>query len=503
MGHGTDTEPARRLSDCVTSLLRDHPFFGSLVLRLPLVADPSRKTLASDGLDVRYNPEWVEPTGADPIRTALARVVLACGLKHHTRRGERHPERWQRASQFVTHGLLRDAGFTLPPEAQAWDGLSVEQAYERLSENADNGGSGGAPPPGGGVGNRNRPPSPPDAAGAADPKSGADAANGGDARAGNATTQPGAGKAADSKSSPPSGNAPAPHPSFDPAGTGEILDASTRGPADGSAAHGKPADDRPGDGKSGRDRPASDATAGRSPSAGRSPDTGQAPWSEQAIAAEEQAWDEAMHQAANVARAQGNVPGAVVRTLEDAHRSRLDWHALLRRYMLDTAENDYTWSVPNRRFIDSGLYLPAVRSEGMDAIALLIDSSRSVAVPALQRTWSEIRAIAAELRPERIFVLQVDTELHRADEYGPDELPRRLTVKGRGGTDFRPGFRWIEEQGIRLACCLYFTDMRCTRYPAAEPDFPVVWINSSTTLPDRYREPWGERIDLPFPGSSP
>ena len=61
-----------------------------------------------------------------------------------------------------------------------------------------------------------------------------------------------------------------------------------------------------------------------------------------------------MHQAANVARAQGNVPGAVVRTLEDAHRSRLDWHALLRRFMLDTAENDYTWSVPNRRFIDSG-----------------------------------------------------------------------------------------------------------------------------------------------------
>ena len=461
MGHGTDTEPGRRLSDCVTSLLRDHPFFGSLVLRLPLVADPSRKTLASDGLDVRYNPEWVEATGADPIRTALARVVLACGLKHHTRRGERHPERWQRASQFVTHGLLRDAGFTLPPDAQAWDGLSVEQAYERLSENADNRGSGGAPPPGGGVENRNRPPSPPSAAGAADPKSGANAANGSEARAGDATTPPGPGKAADSKGSPLSGSDPAPHPSFDPAGTGEILDASTRRPA------------------------------------GRSPDTGQAPWSEQAIAAEEQAWDEAMHQAANVARAQGKVPGAVVQTLADAHRSRLDWHALLRRYMLDTAENDYTWSVPNRRFIDSGLYLPAVRSEGMDAIALLIDSSRSVAVPALQRTWSEIRAIAAELRPERIFVLQVDTELHRVDEYGPDELPRRVTVKGRGGTDFRPGFRWIEEQGIRLACCLYFTDMRCTRYPAAEPDFPVVWINSSTTLPDRYREPWGERIDLP------
>ena len=491
MGHGTDTDPGRRLSDCVTSLLRDHPFFGSLVLRLPLVADPSRKTLASDGLTVRYNPEWVNDTGADLIRAALARVALACGLKHHTRRGERVPERWQRASQYVTHGLLRDAGFSLPAKAQTWDGLSVEQAYERLSETTNDGNPKGTPPPGGGAKNRNRPPSPPGAAGARGRKTGADTPNGGDARAGNANTPPGSGKAAHSGSSPMSGNDPAP-PSFDPSGTGEVLDASARGAAHGSPACSSPADGRRGDGKSGRERPVPDSVAGRSP----------APWSEQAIAAEEQAWDEAMHQAANVARAQGNVPGAVVRTLEDAHRSRLDWHALLRRFMLDTAENDYTWSVPNRRFIDSGLYLPAVRSEGMDAIALMIDSSKSVQIPALQRTWSEIRAIAAELRPERIYVLQVDTALHRVDEYGPDELPERLTVKGRGGTDFRPGFRWIEEQGIRLACCLYFTDMRCTRYPATEPDFPVMWVNSSTTLPDRYRERWGERIDLPFIGSS-
>ena len=61
-------------------------------------------------------------------------MVLACALKHHTRRGERDPERWQRASQLVTHGLLRDAGFTLPPDAEAWDGISVEQAYDRLPE---------------------------------------------------------------------------------------------------------------------------------------------------------------------------------------------------------------------------------------------------------------------------------------------------------------------------------------------------------------------------------
>ena len=72
-------------------------------------------------------------------KTALARVVLACALKHHTRRGGREPERWQRASQLVTHGLLRDAGFALPPEAEAWDGISAEQAYDRLPKPSDDG----------------------------------------------------------------------------------------------------------------------------------------------------------------------------------------------------------------------------------------------------------------------------------------------------------------------------------------------------------------------------
>ena len=106
----------------MTELLRKQPFFGSLVLRLPLRPDPSRETLATDGHEIRYSPRWVADTDSHLIETAMARVVMACALKHHTRRGERDPERWQLASQLVTHALIRDAGFTLPPDAEAWDG---------------------------------------------------------------------------------------------------------------------------------------------------------------------------------------------------------------------------------------------------------------------------------------------------------------------------------------------------------------------------------------------
>ena len=428
-------ESAVRMSDCVTELLRKQPFFGSLVLRLPLRADPSRRTLASDGHEIRYSPKWVAETDAHLIETAMARVVMACALKHHTRRNERDPERWQTASQFVTHALLRDAGFTLPPDARVWEDVSVEQAYDRLADPGD-GGSGDG-------GNTSR---------------AAEAASAG------ATGQPPATDNGDESRDPsglddgkrspqgPDGVSGAP-PSHDPSGTGEVMDA----------------DSRSGDG--------SNET---------SVDT----------AAEEQAWDEAMHQALNIARAEGKVPGAVEETVRNAHSSILDWRALLRRYMTDAARRDYSWSAPNRRLIDSGLYLPSIRSEGIDTVAVIIDTSGSVPARTLGEFWAELRGIVAEIRPERVFVLQVDAALQDAAEYGPDDLPDEIALKGRGGTDFRPGFEWLDEQGIQPGVCLYFTDLQCSSYPEAEPPYPILFCDWSPSPSERNPQPWGECIRI-------
>ena len=456
----TGIESARRVSDCVTALLRDEPFFGSLALRLPIRADAGRETLASDGHEIRYAPHWVADAHADLIKTAIGRVVLACALKHHTRRGEREPERWQRASQLVTHGLLRDAGFKLPPDAEAWDGISVEQAYDRLPEPDDDDGDGdaGSPTSTGDCGGD----APTSQSGGSDDDDGDggnssdrdDLAQGDDPQGEDA---PGEGQDDDPRSqdSPrEDGNAAA--PSFDPSGTGEIMDAAAR---DGTDAG-----------------------------------TGDAPMD---VNDEEQAWDEAMHQALNLAKAQGKAPGAVEDTIRSAHTSTLDWRTLLRRYMTDAARSDYSWSLPNRRFIDTGLYLPSIRSEGIDTIAVIIDTSASLPARTLAEFWTEVRDIAAELRPEAVIVIQVDSALQDVAEYAPGDLPEEIALKGRGGTDFRPGFAWLEEQGLHPGVCLYLTDMECDRYPDAEPQFDVLWCEwgEGDSL-WRQPPPWGEHIRI-------
>ena len=436
------SESARRVSGCVTALLREQPFFGSLALRLPIRADATRETVASDGREIRYSPRWVAEAQAHVIETAMARVVLACALKHHTRRGQRDPERWQRASQLVTHGLLRDAGFILPPDAEAWDGISVEQAYDRLPEPDPDGGDGDGNAPSGGGG-----------AGAPDSQPSVD--SGGNDDSGGSDDRPGDNS---DNSGPQDGDdqetgADAP-PSCDPAGTGEVMDAPANGGEGGAGP--SPAD----------------------------------------VAAEEQAWDEAMHQAASLAKAQGRMPGAVEETVRGAHVSTVDWRTLLRCYMTDAAKSDYSWSQPNRRFIDSGLYLPSIRSEGIDTIAVIVDTSGSLPAGTLAELWAEIREIATELQPERVIVLQVDAAVQDAAEYAAADLPDEIAIRGRGGTDFRPGFAWLEEHDIRPGVCLYLTDMLCSSYPDTEPDFATIWVNYGQPPGDWNREPWGERIDI-------
>ena len=110
--------------------------------------------------------------------------------------------------------------------------------------------------------------------------------------------------------------------------------------------------------------------------------------------------------------------------------------------------------------------------------------------------WAEVREVAMEIEPGRVILLQVDAAVRDAAEYSAGNLPDEIVVRGRGGTDFRPGFAWLEERDIRPGVCLYLTDMECSRYPEAEPGYPTIWVNHGDPPGDWNREPWGERIDI-------
>ena len=133
MRHQTPT--SLRIQKARTSLILDHPFFGSLLFRLKGRECRSVQTMATDGVSLFYNPDFVETLNAASLAGTLAHEVMHPALHHHVRRSGRDPKRWNVACDFAINPLLVDAGLSLPDGVLIDDrfrGMSAEQIYNLL-----------------------------------------------------------------------------------------------------------------------------------------------------------------------------------------------------------------------------------------------------------------------------------------------------------------------------------------------------------------------------------
>ncbi len=69
----------------------------------------------------------------------------------------------------------------------------------------------------------------------------------------------------------------------------------------------------------------------------------------------------------------------------------------------------------------------------------------------------------------KIHVIYCDSDVVNVEVFTREDLPLDLHPRGGGGTDFRPVFEWIEENGMDPACMVYLTDLCCTLYPDEPP----------------------------------
>jgi Putative metallopeptidase domain len=124
-----------RIQKARTALLLDHPFFGTLLFRLGARACSSIATMATDGVSLYFNPEFVEKLSSAELIGTLAHEVMHPALQHHIRRGGRNPRRWNVACDYAINPMLFDAGLTLPKKAlmdHRFRGMSAEEIYNRL-----------------------------------------------------------------------------------------------------------------------------------------------------------------------------------------------------------------------------------------------------------------------------------------------------------------------------------------------------------------------------------
>jgi predicted metal-dependent peptidase len=135
-----------RIQKARTTLLLDHPFFGTLLFRLGGKASRSVATMATDGVSLFYNPEFVDTLNGAELAGVLAHEVMHPALQHHTRRGDRDQSRWNMACDFAINPMLLDAGLTLPKDVlldNRFRGMSAERIYNLIEADEKQEGSSG------------------------------------------------------------------------------------------------------------------------------------------------------------------------------------------------------------------------------------------------------------------------------------------------------------------------------------------------------------------------
>lgn len=199
-------------------------------------------------------------------------------------------------------------------------------------------------------------------------------------------------------------------------------------------------------------------------------------------------WSAAVLNAAKQAQAMGRLPKGMERLVQEIKNPPQDWRSILRRFAQENARSDYSWKMPNARYLHAGLYLPTLRSESMPPMVVAVDTSGSINDLVVSQFANEINAIAQELQPEQVHVVYCDDSVRGVDVF---ERGEAITVnpKGGGGTDFRPVFDWVDKEGITPSCLVYLTDMAGT-FPNVEPDYPVLWGDTKGYYPP----PWGEQV---------
>lgn len=126
-----------KLTRCRTQLLLNHPFFGTLALKLKPTPEAT-DTMATDGYHLFYNEIFLDKTPEPELTGVICHELLHCAFLHMYRKSDRNHRKWNVACDYAINQLLIESfGFQLPEDClydKRYKGLSAEEIYNRLPD---------------------------------------------------------------------------------------------------------------------------------------------------------------------------------------------------------------------------------------------------------------------------------------------------------------------------------------------------------------------------------
>lgn len=197
------------------------------------------------------------------------------------------------------------------------------------------------------------------------------------------------------------------------------------------------------------------------------------PLSEREIKKLEDEWKKRIVEATTLARTMGKMPAGLERMIGTLLEPKINWKALLYRYVTNEIISDMSYSFPHKKSESIGIYFPHTVKENVE-IAVAIDSSGSIDETTTNEFISEIVGISRSFANLNMTLLVCDAKVHDVYEIRNGFDPKDIKIRGFGGTDFKPVFSYIEENKPYTKLLIYLTDL-CGDFPKST-NIKTLWV---------------------------
>ena len=199
-----------------------------------------------------------------------------------------------------------------------------------------------------------------------------------------------------------------------------------------------------------------------------------------------------------VSKGQGYAPGSMSQALDELHRERYDYSGFLKKFAvlgeamkINDDEFDYIFYTYGLKLYGNVPLIEPLEYKEVKRIkefVIAIDTSGSTSGELvqmfLQKTYNILKNEESFFTKINVHIIQCDAEIQEAVKITNDEefeiYLKGLSIKGLGGTDFRPVFRYVDQlvnsgEFTNLKGMIYFTDGFGT-FPENKPDYETAFV---------------------------
>jgi predicted metal-dependent peptidase len=197
------------------------------------------------------------------------------------------------------------------------------------------------------------------------------------------------------------------------------------------------------------------------------------------------------------------MPDAIRRYYDSLFKAQVDWKKELKKYIKDSIDG-IKYKLPYRRFAHTGTYIsgPIRKADILNKIVIIIDTSGSVDDEMIKTFMGEVCGVLAAYPVELMYILSADEKVRTVNTLKNPRLlgttiisrggNKKIDIKGGLGTDFRPGFEWIDKElKGNPNIVIYLTDLEGTFPAKPKYDKKVIWC----TIKDHVI-PFGKKINI-------